>query len=345
LPYQRAQLGHGKKWRAKIGMQIDVVERVFRMREPFAISRGTKDDAPTVQVAVQNSNGHVGRGEAAGVNYHGETTASMIAQIEAIRPALEEGVSRAELLKLLPAGGARNAVDCALWDLDAKQNERTVFGMVGIKAPVPLCTAYTIGIRSLEGYERAAREHADFKTLKIKVGASDPLSAIKAVRRGAPQSRFIVDPNMSWSADDLKRLAPELMALGVVLLEQPIKIGDERHLQGFRCPVPLCADELVRDVADLEKAAGVFSVVNIKLDKSGGLTCALELQKAAIAAGFETMVGCMSGSSLAMAPAIVIGQKCRFVDLDGPLLLAEDMPGGLTYHSGVVSPPDPSFWG
>jgi L-alanine-DL-glutamate epimerase-like enolase superfamily enzyme len=315
------------------------------MREPFAISRSVEHEAETIVVTVSDKAGNRGRGEASGVRYHGETQGSMIAQIEDIMPTLEAGISREQLSELLPAGGARSALDVALWDIEAKQSGRTVFDLAGMPAPHTLETAFTIGIRDIEAYEATARERSGYAFLKVKVTADNVLAAIEAVRRGAPGARLIIDPNMAWSVELLKELAVPLADLGVVLLEQPIRVGDEERLAGYSCPISLCADELIQDAGDLEKARGHFSVINIKLDKAGGLTSALRLQDAAHEMGFRTMIGCMAGTSLAMAPGLVVGQRCDFVDLDGPLLLSEDWPDGLKYENGRVEPAARSFWG
>jgi L-alanine-DL-glutamate epimerase-like enolase superfamily enzyme len=269
----------------------------------------------------------------------------MIAQIEAVRSALEAITDRDALLTVLPSGGARCAIDAALWDLEAKTTGRSVFARAGVKEAQPLTTAYSIGIRPTAAYELAAKARSAHAVLKIKVDGSDPIGAVAAARRGAPDTAFIVDPNQSWSVEALKALAPVMADLGVVLLEQPIKVGDEAGLDGYRSPVQLCADELINDASDLYKASGRFDVINIKLDKAGGLTAALRLAAAARQSGFELMVGCMAGSSLSMAPAFVLGQQCRFVDLDGPLLQSEDWSDGMVYRDGVVQPPTPDFWG
>jgi L-alanine-DL-glutamate epimerase-like enolase superfamily enzyme len=315
------------------------------LREPFAISRGTKTAFESLLVTLTDAEGHRGRGEGCAVGYLGETTTGMAAQLEAARGRIEEGVTREGLLDLLPAGGARAALDAALWDLEAKQTGQSAFARAGVPAPRAMDTAYTIGIRATGDYEAAARVKADFKVLKLKVDAGDPLAAIAAARRGAPNAGFIVDPNQSWTIDQLRAFAPALVDLGVVLLEQPIPAGAEQGLDGYRCPVRLCADELVHVTADLGKAHGRFDVINIKLDKTGGLTAALRLAEAARALGFDLMVGCMGGSSLAMAPATVLAQQCAFIDLDAPLLLAEDLPEGLTHAGGAFEPPRRELWG
>ena len=328
---------------AKITLGLEV--RSWPLHEPFAISRGTTTDSTGLIVTLTDAEGRRGRGEGFGVGYAGETLDAMAAQIDAVRPAIEAGADREALLELLPAGGARCAVDAARWDLEAKRAGQSAFSLAGVAGAGPVDTAYTIGIRSVDAYETAARARADFKRLKIKVDARDPLAAIAAARRGAPDAAFIVDPNQAWSIDELGRLAPALVDLGVVLLEQPIPAGAEAGLDGYRCPVRLCADELIQEEADLAKAAGRFDVINIKLDKTGGLTASLRLAAAARRAGFGLMVGCMGGTSLAMAPALVLAQQCEFVDLDGPLLLAQDWPDGLVYRAGKVDLPDPAFWG
>lgn len=328
-----------------MSLAITIERKVWPLREPFAISRGVQTQAESLIVTLIDEAGRCGRGEGCGVTYAGETLQSMSAQIERVRSSIESGVDRKSLSVLLPPGGARCAVDCALWDLEAKRSGRSAFTQAGIAEPMPVNTAYTIGIRSLADYEASAREYSGFALLKVKVNSADPLPAIAGVRRGAPDASLIVDANQAWSLKMLESLAPRLVELGVVLLEQPIKVGDETGLDGYDCPIRLCADELINDATDLNKAKGRFDVINIKLDKTGGLTEALNLAEAARSAGFELMVGCMAGSSLSMAPATVLAQQCAFVDLDGPLLLAEDWPDGLNYRNGVIDLPAPSFWG
>jgi L-alanine-DL-glutamate epimerase-like enolase superfamily enzyme len=324
---------------------IDIEARSWPLHEPFAIARGVQTEIDCIIVTLVDEQGHRGRGEGCGVPYAGETPETMIAQIEAVRPKIEAIADREALLKILPPGGARCAVDAALWDLEAKATGRSAFSRAGVEAPRPLTTAHTIGIRPVAAYEAAASARRDQALLKIKVDGGHPVGAVTAARRGAPDAAFIVDANQSWSIEILKAFAPKMADLGVVLLEQPIKVGDEKGLDGYRCPVKLCADELINDVSDLPRASGRFDFVNIKLDKAGGLTAALRLADAARRAGFELMVGCMAGSSLSMAPAFILGQQCAFVDLDGPLLQSQDWPGGLTYRNGIVAPPTPDFWG
>jgi len=326
-------------------LTFDINTLRWPLREPFAISRGVQTDVAAIVVTLVDGEGRCGRGEACGVPYAGETPETMTAQIEAVRSVIEGGVDRRTLLDILPAGGARCAVDAALWDLEAKTSGRSAFLAAGVAAPRALVTAYTIGIRAIDDYETAAAARANHALLKIKVDATDPIAAVAAARRGAPNAAFIVDPNQSWTLDTLKAFAPDMAALGVVLLEQPIKVGAEEGLDGYACPIRLCADELINGPADLAKAKGRFDVINIKLDKTGGLTAALQLADVARAEGLDLMVGCMAGSSLSMAPAFVLGQQCVFVDLDGPLLQASDWPNGMVYRDGVAAPPSPALWG
>ena len=319
--------------------------KTWALREPFAISRAVHTDIPTLQVRLTDEDGLVGAGEGHGVTYEGETVPGMMAQIEASRSALESGVSRDGLLTLLPAGGARFAVDTALWDLECKQRGVDPFALAGL-ARKPVRSARTLGIKTIADGERAARAVAGWAVLKIKVDGREPLAAVEAARRGSPHADLIVDPNQAWSVEQLKALAPRMAELGVVLLEQPIPVGAEAALDGYDTPVPLCADALVEGQADLPKAAGRFGFVNIKLDKCGGLTAALKLADAASKAGFGLMVGCMGGSSLNMAPAMVLAQRCVFVDLDAPLFLTEDCASGFTYVDGLVAEPyQPALWG
>lgn len=322
-------------------MRMVLQSRDWPRAEPFVISRGVLNSEPALEVLLLDDQGLTGRGEACGVDYHDETPLSMSAQLEAVRTVIEGGVDREACLGLLPAGGARCALDAALWDVEAASTGRPLLEA----SAFPLLTAYTIGIRGAAFYERAAAARSMWPLLKIKVGVGDPLPALQAARAGAPRAQFIVDPNQAWSVDELKVFAPRLADLGVVLIEQPIPVGAETALHGWRSPVPLAADELIDTEADLDRAADVFQVINIKLDKAGGLTAALRLAAAAEERGFKLMIGCMAGSSLAMAPALTLAPRCAFVDLDGPLLQSEDVPHGLEYVDGYIQPPSPLLWG
>lgn len=326
-------------------LKLEMIPHSWPLREVLTIARGQLFEQPTLHVVLTTDTGIRGTAEACGIPYKGETPESMMAQLEAVRTEIEAGIDREGAIALLPKGGARTALDCALWDLEAKLGLGDPFGRNGLR-PDPVASAYTIGMRDDRSYEDTARALAAFPLLKVKVGAKDPLGAIEAVRRGAPRSRLIVDANQSWTIDALKAVAHDLAGLGVVLLEQPIAVGDEPGLADWHSPVPLCADELVDDIADLDKAAGRFQVVNIKLDKTGGLTSALRLADAVQERGMALMVGCMLGSSLSMAPAMVLAQRCAFVDLDGPMVQKGDVAFGFDYSDGVVSAPhNPKLWG
>jgi L-alanine-DL-glutamate epimerase-like enolase superfamily enzyme len=319
--------------------------RRWPLREPFVTSRGPMTEAAGLYVRITDPEGRVGHGEACPVEYAGETVARMLDTAGALAGPVRSGATRDELRTLAPAGGARAAVDAALWDLEAKITGIDPFLRAGLEARRVVSTS-TISVGPPEACERAARRLAGHVTLKVKVDGRAPLEQLAAVRRGAPRSALIVDPNQAWTVEELKAWMPELVTLGVVLIEQPIPVGDEAGLDGYVAPVPLCADELIDDVGDLARAFGRFACVNIKLEKSGGLTAALHLADAAQAAGFGLMVGCMAGSSLAMAPGMVLAQRCLWVDLDAPVLQTDDCPHGFEYRDGVVETPwNPRLWG
>lgn len=325
-------------------LQLTVQSRSWRLKEPFVIARGSRTASHVIVVELK-TDGHTGRGEAHGVAYSGETQDSMTAQIEQVRTVIESGITRIELLTLLPAGGARNAIDAALWDLQAKQTGTRVWTRAGVRSGNPVESAVTIGIRSPEAYEATARKLAEYPWIKIKVDRNDPIAAVAAVRVGAPSSRLIVDANQSWDLDDLARFAPALLEYNVDLLEQPLAAGKDENLSKHWSAIPLCADESLNTIDDLPRLIGRYDFVNIKLDKCGGLTTALELARTAQRSGFRLMSGCMVSSSLAMAPAMVLAQLCEINDLDGAFLLAEDWPGGITYERGSMQTPWPAFWG
>jgi L-alanine-DL-glutamate epimerase-like enolase superfamily enzyme len=324
--------------------ELSIQTRVWPLREPFVISRGSQTTCEVIVVQLA-AGGFVGRGEAVGVDYHGETIDSMRAQIEGVRQVIERGIDRRELLEILPAGGARNALDAALWDLQAKRTGTSVWELAGIARPRTLSTCETIGIRSIAEYEARARTLARYEWIKIKVSDDEPLEAVAAVRRGAPASHLVVDANQAWSVETLQKLAPALAQLRVDLLEQPVRVTDDAPLAQLDLPVPVCADEPANTVEDLPRLVDRYDFVNIKLDKSGGLTAALDFAHAARAAGMRLMVGCMVGGSLAMAPAMVVAQLCEIADLDGPLLQAEDWPDAIDYRDGVMSLPSRKLWG
>ncbi|WP_375554559.1 N-acetyl-D-Glu racemase DgcA [Roseovarius mucosus] len=321
-------------------MQIDVTRDVFRLAQVFTISRGSRTEAKVLTVRVTDG-GVTGWGECVPYARYDETLESVTAQIE----GLSGDLTRAALYDLLPAGAARHALDCALWDLEAKRAGRRVWELASLPAPVPEITAYTLSLDTPEAMQAQAAKHAHRPLLKIKLGTPDDMPRLEAVRRGAPQAKIIVDANEGWSAAVYADLAPHLVRLGVALVEQPLPAGDDEALIGMARPVPVCADESCHDRASLPKLKGKYDVVNIKLDKTGGLTEALALREAARAQGYGIMVGCMIGSSLAMAPAVLVAQGAMVTDLDGPLLLAEDREDALIFDAAGVHPPRPELWG
>lgn len=323
---------------------LGVRTHAWRLKEPFAIARGVREVARVVIVEIRED-GHAGRGEAGGVAYHGETPESMQAQIEKVRDPIEAGCNRDELRQLLPAGGARHALDAALWDLEAKLTGVPVWQRAGVLGWEPVDSAVTIGMRDLAGYEAAARGCAGYPWLKVKVGPGSPLDAIAAVRRGAPDAHLIVDANQSWTVEELIACEPQLRALRVDLLEQPVAAGHDQGLERYRGEIPLCADEALSTRDDLPGLIGRYQFINIKLDKVGGLSASLELARAARASGLRLMVGCMLGGSVSVAPGLVLAQLCEVRDLDGPWLQAEDWPHGIVYQRGRLLPPGPELWG
>ncbi|MDG1167842.1 MAG: dipeptide epimerase [Sulfitobacter sp.] len=321
-------------------MRIDVTRDVFRLAQVFTISRGSRVQAEVLTVRVSEG-GVTGWGECVPYARYGETLDSVTAQIE----GLAGTITRAALYDLLPAGAARNAVDCALWDLEAKAAGKRVWELAGLAAPGPEITAYTLSLASPAEMQAQAAKNAHRPLLKIKLGTPDDMPRLEAVRAGAPHSTIIVDANEGWSAQVYADLAPHLVRLGVALVEQPLPAGEDDALLGMARPVPVCADESAHDCSTLSKLKGKYDVVNIKLDKTGGLTEALRLRDAARAQGYDVMVGCMVGSSLAMAPATLVAQGARVVDLDGPLLLGEDRRDALKYDEAGVHPPSVELWG
>ncbi|GGE38484.1 dipeptide epimerase [Primorskyibacter flagellatus] len=321
-------------------MDIRVTADTFPLAEVFTISRGSRTEAKVLTVSVTES-GVTGRGECVPYARYGETLESVTREIEGLRLPLD----RAALQDLLPAGAARNAVDCALWDLECKTQGLRAWDLAGLTAPGPEITAFTLSLAEPAQMEAAARKHAHRPMLKIKLGTPDDMPRLEAVRRGAPDAKIIVDANEGWSAEVYSDLAPHLVRLGVALVEQPLPAGEDEALIGMTRPVPVCADESCHDRASLPALKGKYDVVNIKLDKTGGLTEALALREAALAEGYRIMVGCMVGSSLAMAPAVLVAQGAMVTDLDGPLLLAQDRDTPLRFDDRGVHPPEPALWG
>ena len=321
-------------------MRIEVTRDVFRLAEVFTISRGSRTEAQVLTVRITDG-GVTGWGECVPYARYGETLESVEEEIA----GLPGKVTRAGLFELLPPGAARNAVDCALWDLEAKRAGRRAWELAGLAAPGPVITAFTLSLDAPAAMQAQAAKHAFRPLLKIKLGTPDDMPRLEAVRAGAPGSRIIVDANEGWSAEVYADLAPHLVRLGVDLVEQPLPAGEDEALVGMARPVPVCADESCHDRASLLETKGKYDVVNIKLDKTGGLTEALALREEAVRQGYGVMVGCMVGSSLAMAPATLVAQGAAIVDLDGPLLLAEDRSEPLLFDEAGVHPPTAALWG
>ncbi len=310
----------------------------------FTISRGSRIAAEVLVVELQQD-GLRGRGECVPYARYGETLEAVAAQIESQRAALAAGLDREALQAALPACAARNALDCALWDLEAKQKGCRVWELAGLPAPGPVTSAFTLSLDSVEAMRASARAAAARPLLKLKLAGPEDYDRVVAVREGAPESRIVVDANEGWDLDFYAAIAPRLTALGVEMIEQPLPAGADEGLAGVPHPVRLCADEACHDTATLECLVGRYEMVNIKLDKAGGLTEALRLKAAAQALGFEVMVGCMMATSLAMAPALLVAQEIALVDLDGPLWMAEDRAEGLVFEGSLVHPPSPALWG
>jgi L-alanine-DL-glutamate epimerase-like enolase superfamily enzyme len=323
---------------------LEVRDERWPIAGRFVIARGAKTEASVVVVEICDGAAK-GRGECVPYPRYGETTESVAAQIEGLRTEIESGCGRDRLQALLPPGAARNALDCALWDLEAKLSGEPAWRTAGRRSLDALTTAYTISLGEPAAMAAAASASASRPILKLKIGGAHDFERVKAVREAAPRSRLIVDANEALTFAELKTLAPELAALGVGLIEQPLAAGDDQELEGYESPVALCADESLHSRAELAACAARYRCVNIKLDKSGGLTEALLLERDARAAGLAIMVGCMVATSLAMAPAMVLAQGAALVDLDGPLLLAKDREPGLTYVGSVIEPAGPELWG
>jgi L-alanine-DL-glutamate epimerase-like enolase superfamily enzyme len=310
----------------------------------FTISRGSKTEAAVVVVELETADGD-GRGECTPYPRYGESVDGVLAAIEAVRPAIEAGADRLALPALLPPGAARNAIDCAFWDLAAKNAGVRAWTLAGLPEPVPVSTCFTISLAAADKMAADAHAAADRPLLKLKIGGPDDLARVEAVRAAAPRSRLVVDANEALSFEDLKRLTPYFKRLGVILIEQPLPAGADEALEGYASPILLCADESLHRPADLDLCARRYGCVNIKLDKTGGLTEALAVTLRARAAGLQVMAGCMVATSLSMAPAMLIAQGATVVDLDGPLLLARDREPGLRYEGSTIYPPDAALWG
>jgi L-Ala-D/L-Glu epimerase len=310
----------------------------------FTIARGSRTEAVVVVARISDGH-HAGRGECTPYARYGETPERVAAAIESMRDAVAVGLDRDRLQEALSAGAARNALDCALWDLEAKGSGRRVHELAGLPAPHALTTAYTISLGTPQAMAEAAARASGRPLLKVKLGAAGDPARIRAVREAAPKAQLIVDANEGWRAENLVENFAACANAGVTLIEQPLPASDDSALEQIARPIPVCADESVHDRAGLAALRNRYDAINIKLDKTGGLTEALALADEARKFGFDIMVGCMVATSLAMAPALLVAQVARVVDLDGPLLLAKDRPEGLRYDGSLVHPPQPSLWG
>jgi L-alanine-DL-glutamate epimerase-like enolase superfamily enzyme len=324
--------------------RLNIRHRIFPLRSPFRIARGVKHAADVVTVEIEQA-GCVGRGESVPYARYGESVAAVIDDMEALRDDLCAGMGRDELQARLDPGAARNALDAALWDLESRLGGVPVWRRLARCPHAPLVTALTVVIDTPQEMERAAARIGAAGLIKIKVDADDPVARIEAVRRAAPAARLIVDPNESWTIDILRNVQPALERLSVSLLEQPLPADADAALADFSSRIPICADEACHTTADLPALANRYQAVNIKLDKTGGLTEAWRLLRAAKAGGHQIMVGCMVCSSLGIAPALELAREADFVDLDGPFWLENDYPDGVSLHAGRLTPPSPGFWG
>jgi len=325
-------------------MKISVHIEEWELTQPFRISNYEWINSRCLVVQL-DEDGFIGRGEAQGVFYLDETAESILAQAHAVADSIRKGISREELQNILPAGGARNAIDCAMWDLECKKAGKTIWQLTGID-PKPVTTVFTIGLEdSPEAMAAKAAAAAESPILKIKLSDHKPYEKLVAIRAARPDAKLVVDANQGWSFELLKEVAPKCVGLNLAMLEQPLARGGDEMLEGFKSPVTLAADESCLHTGELEIAAHRYGMINIKLDKTGGLTEALKLAKAAKAKGCKLMVGNMIGTSLSMAPSFVVAQLCDFVDIDGPLLLKYDQLPAFEYDKGVVKGFTPKLWG
>ena len=316
----------------------------FPIAGAFTISRGAKTTAEVVTCTI-GASGLSGRGECVPYARYGESVPGVLAAIEAMRGAIEDGIGREDLARRMPAGAARNAIDCALWDLEAKLSGVPTWQVIDRTAPQKLVTAYTLSLGEPDAMQRQAAEHAWRPLLKVKVGTTDDAARIRAVRAGAPESAIILDANEGWTPENLAHHFSLCAEARIALIEQPLPANNDSALRDIARPVPVCADESVHRTQDVAGLADRYDAINIKLDKAGGLTEALALREAARGHGLKIMVGCMVGTSLGMAPAVLLAQGADFVDLDGPLLLARDREPGLHYEGSSVYPPEATLWG
>lgn len=325
-------------------MKARIYADSWPIRGSFTISRGSKTEAEVVVVELEE-NGVTGRGECVPYARYGESVASVLSELEAIMPKLKQGIpTRAELQNWLPSGAARNALDCAFWDWECKASQTSVWSKTGV-SPQPLETAYTLSLDTADNMEKAARENAHRPLLKLKLGGAEDLARVQAVRKGAPASKIILDANEAWTPELYQQLIPELVELDVAMIEQPFPADKDSVLAELDHPIPICADESCHDRKNLAELAGRYDMINIKTDKTGGLTEALAVKREAEKLGLQVMVGCMLASSLSMAPAFVVAQGAEIVDLDGPLLLQTDIDNGFEFSANKMQPFSARLWG
>jgi L-Ala-D/L-Glu epimerase len=315
------------------------------LKQPFRIARGVEYDVDCIHVKLSDASGNTGRAEALGVNYEGETSSSMLEQIASVEADIMGGASRETLQRLLPAGGARNALDCAMWDLEAKQTRVPAWRSAGLPALAGIETACTVGMMSESELRQQLKNIANYTWLKVKTDSDSGIDPIRIIHEAVPQAKIIVDPNQHWTSDVLLKHQQALQKLNVVLIEQPLPVGEDDCLEFLDLLVPIAADESFTDSSTIDALCKKYDVLNIKLDKTGGLTEALLCAHKAKSFGMRLMVGCMLGSSLSMAPGMLVAQLCDYVDLDGPLLQAADCDNPLLYHGSFVSPPTAALWG
>jgi len=321
-------------------ISLEIFEESFPLAQIFKISRGSKTEAKIIRVQIEED-GIIGQGECVPYARYGETPDSVCKQIE----ALDEIPSREELQSLMPAGAARNALDCALWDIEAKQTGKPVWQLAGLPEPQPCTTAYTLSLDTPQIMQEQARQNADRPLLKIKLGTPEDIPRLEAVRKGAPKAKIIVDANEGWDIETLNSIESDLLQYNIALIEQPLPENSDEVLKANQFSLPLCADESSHTSEGLDKLIERYKFVNIKLDKTGGLTEALKMKRLATDMGFGIFIGCMVGTSLGMAPAMLLAQGADYVDLDGPLLLSQDRPHGLVYNGSIVHPPTQELWG
>jgi len=324
--------------------RLTISRRSWPLAQPFAISRGSKTTADVVVAEIFDGDSR-GRGECVPYPRYGESVDSVVAALEAMKGAVFSGLDREALQRAMPPGAARNALDAAFWDIEAKREDRRAADIAGLGPLKPDVTAYTLSLDTPQRMGAAAAAQRARPLLKLKLTGDGDLDRVRAVRNNAPASRLIVDANEGWTPQHFEMLAPELAELGVELIEQPLPAGDDNALAEMPHPIPVCADESCHVADDLDRLVGKYDAINIKLDKTGGLTEALLLAKAGRERGFSLMVGCMIGTSLAMAPAMLVAQRASVVDLDAPLLLAADRNQRLRYEGSLIYPPEPDLWG